>query len=102
MSVQLDWLGRATAPFQPHSDTSLDAARAVQPRLNALQARVLERLKYCGIYGATDDELQASLNLNPSTQRPRRIELVEKGLARDSGNRRKTRSGRYAVVWCAP
>ena len=102
MITQLDWLGRGTAPFQAHSDTSRDAARAVKPRLNSLQLRVLDELKACKSWGATDEELQLILKLNPSTERPRRIELVEKGLARDSGNRRKTRAGRYAVVWVAP
>ncbi len=49
--------------------------------------------------GATDFEIQKASGLNPSTQRPRRIELVECGLVRDSGKTRPTPSGRKAVVW---
>ena len=49
--------------------------------------------------GATDEEIQLGLGMNPSTQRPRRVELVEGGWIEDSGERRKTRSGRSAVVW---
>jgi hypothetical protein len=37
--------------------------------------------------------------MNPSTQRPRRVELVEGGWVEDSGERRPTRSGMDAVVW---
>lgn len=86
-------------PFQRHSETSKAAALAIAPRLNALQQRVLAKIKAAGTFGATDEELQGWLNLNPSTERPRRIELVEKGLVVDSGTTRKTRSGRLAVVW---
>jgi hypothetical protein len=32
--------------------------------------------------------------------RPRRIELVEAGWLKDSGQRRKNRRGRACVVWC--
>jgi hypothetical protein len=49
--------------------------------------------------GGTDEELQDALGMNPNTQRPRRIELVERGLVRDSGRTRKTKSGRRATVW---
>lgn len=34
-----------------------------------------------------------------STERPRRVELVEGGHVVDSGLRRLTRSRRFAVVW---
>jgi len=50
-------------------------------------------------HGRTDEEIQRMLKLNPSTQRPRRIELVQAGKVRDSGRTRKTKSGRAATVW---
>jgi hypothetical protein len=50
-------------------------------------------------YGATDEEIQFVVGMNPSTQRPRRIELVRMGLVRDSGTTRLTRAGRKATVW---
>jgi len=86
---------------QPHSDTSRDAARGVAPILNKLQSRVFNWLESRGDQGATDEEIQRALGMNPSTQRPRRIELQKQGLVADSGIRRKTASGRMAGVWVA-
>lgn len=81
-------------------ETSGQAARRIESQLNALQLRVLEHLRAVGGYGATDEEMQFVLGMNPSTQRPRRIELLRKGLIRESDIQRTTRSGRNAVVWC--
>ncbi len=86
-------------PHQP-TDTSLTAAAQALPLVNRLQARVLQYLRERAD-GATDIEIQEALQLNPSTQRPRRIELVQKGLVEDSRMRRRTPSGRSAVVWRA-
>lgn len=82
------------------SETSLEAAASwMVEDTNALRARVYAALLARGAFGATDEELQIALGMNPSTERPRRIELVERGRVRDSGARRLTRSGRRAVVW---
>ncbi len=86
--------------YQPHSRTSKDAARAIEATAETLRGRVYRFLEGTRA-GATDEEMQDCLDMNPSTQRPRRVELVEKGLVRDSGKTRKTKSGRSAVVWCA-
>ena len=48
--------------------------------------------------GATDEEIASGLGLNPSTERPRRIELQRRGLVVEAGTR-KPRSGRYATAW---
>lgn len=90
-----------TAPFVPGSDTSEEAAEAIAPRLSVLQDRVLWYLRSLPVSGATDEQMQVELCMMPSTQRPRRIELVAAGLVKDSGQRRRTRSGRSAVVWAA-
>jgi hypothetical protein len=87
-----------TAPYQSHSETSREAAEQIGYDLNKLQARVLAYLRSCPL-GATDEEMQVGLAMNPSTQRPRRIELMDRRLIVDSGRKRKTRSGRWAVVW---
>jgi hypothetical protein len=87
----------AAAPHQPHSATSRAAATAIAPDLNELQARVLGVIRLMG--QATDEQLQHALRMNPSTQRPRRIELAKLGLIRDSGRTAPTRSGRQAVLW---
>jgi hypothetical protein len=65
-----------------------------------MQRRVLDLLRE-NAAGMTDEEQQAALAMNPSTQRPRRIELVRRGLVVEAGTR-KTSSGRMAAVWrCA-
>jgi hypothetical protein len=87
------------APFQRHSETSLRAAGEITPYLSNLQQRVYDMLLQCGPLGATDEDMQRFLNMNPSSQRPRRIELVAKGLVIDTGKTRKTRAGRQATVW---
>jgi hypothetical protein len=88
-----------TAPYQPHSATSREAARKIEPRQGSLRAIVLAFIRERGPAGATDEEIQAELRLNPSTQRPRRIELCEVGLVIDSGRQRPTASRRRAAVW---
>lgn len=88
------------APYQPHSHTSMAAANSVAYCLGSLQSAVLEYITSRGKEGATDEEVQSALGLNPSTQRPRRIELMRKGLVVPQGER-KTKSNRLATVWCS-
>ena len=85
-------------PYQKHSDTSLAAARKALNGANTQRARVY-RLLWRFPEGLADFQIQEKLAMNPSTQRPRRIELVRDGLVRDSGHRRLTASNRKAVVW---
>jgi len=84
--------------YQEHSATSFGSAMEIESDADTLRGRVLRCILGSG-GGLTDEEMQQGLNLNPSTQRPRRVELVERGLVRDSGLQRKTRSGRNAVIW---
>jgi len=80
------------------SSTSAAAADSLGPAtLNALQRRVLELLQATP-EGLTDEEMARRLGMNPSTQRPRRIELARRGLVVKCGTRR-TASGRMADVW---
>ena len=88
-------------PSQRHSPTSVAAAEQVEPHAGTLRARVLEEIRRHGADGATDENVQDALWINPSTERPRRIECVEAGLVIDSGRTRPTRSGRAAAVWIA-
>lgn len=84
--------------FQRHSATSRAAAESLSAAtLSQSQRRVLE---FIGSRpdGATDEEIAAGLDMNPSTARPRRIELVGLGLVVKAGVR-KTRSRRNADVW---
>lgn len=88
-------------PAQTHSATSQAAGDSVRESAGASRARVRGFLLTCGWRGATDEEMQLALGMNPSTQRPRRIELVKAGHAIDTGRKRPTGSGRQAVVWMA-
>ena len=86
------------APAVRGSRTSAEAADSLDGEtLNAMQRRVLELLQATP-GGLTDEEMQRRLGMNPSTQRPRRIELARRGLVVADGTR-KTASGRLATVW---
>jgi hypothetical protein len=84
---------------QQHSDTSVAAGVSIAPAACKMRALVLAWIETTGATGATDEEIQEALAMNPSTQRPRRGELVERGWVADSGRCRNTRSGRGATVW---
>ena len=82
-----------------HPETSKVAAARIRPASGTQRAKVLAKLTAAFPNGMTDEELQDSLAMNPSSQRPRRVELVEQSWIEDSGDRRKTRSGTDAIVW---
>lgn len=89
----------ARAPAVQQSRTSMAAADALTPQtLNALQRQVVEFLHQRGEHGATDEEMQGGIPMDPNTQRPRRRELAKRGLVVEAGER-KTRSGKKATVW---
>ena len=79
------------------SPTSVAADRSVIAAKGQLRLKVLLWLRANG--PATDEQMQLGLDLNPSTQRPRRIELVRIGRVKDTGRTAKTTSGRSAVLW---
>jgi len=89
----------AETPSVRDSDTSEKAAREIEAHAETCLARVLAYIVERGEGGATDDEMQVALDMNPSTQRPRRIDLCHRGIVVDSGLTRRTRTGRDAVVW---
>lgn len=88
----------AYLPAHPH-DTQVEAAVSTLPISAQQRARVDSVIRAAGAEGCTDEEIQDYLGLNPSSERPRRLELVEARRVVDSGRRRKTRSGRNAIVW---
>jgi predicted ArsR family transcriptional regulator len=84
------------APSVNGSATSAAAADSLgAATLNALQRRVYEFICW---RPSTDEEIANELGMNPSTVRPRRIELARRGLLAEAGTRR-TASGRMATVW---
>ena len=93
-------LFRQPAPAQQHSRTSMEAADSLDgDALNRLQRQVLAVIAAASD-GLTDEEIQLRTGMNPSTQRPRRIELQKRGFIEQAGTRR-TASGRQAAVWRA-
>jgi len=86
-------------PYQGHSTTSERAAQEIAGRVESLRRAVLDFLQGHG--PASDETIQEELDMNPSTERPRRIELCKLGLVRDSGQQGKTRSGRACTLWVA-
>lgn len=88
-------------PAQQHSPTSVAAAEAIAPVAATLRRLVLEAIAVAGADGLTDEEVIQKTGIQPSTARPRRIDLVRAGLVRDSRQTRKTTSGRSATVWVA-
>lgn len=92
---------RATRTAHRAKETSIEARTSIRRDKPLLRHVVLAYLRGRGPEGATDDEMQEHIPMNPSTQRPRRGELAEKGLIVESGERRPTRTGRRADVWVA-
>ena len=96
-NADLPLFSAARAPAQQHSRTSMQAADSLDAKaLNALHRKVLAFLKERG--PSTDEEMQAGIPMPPSTQRPRRIELVRRGLVVEAGTKRAA-SGRMATTW---
>lgn len=85
-----------SAPFVQGSETSEAAAKSI--KTDKGRAAVLAVLRqHPG--GLTDEEIQGLTGLSPSTERPRRVELERDRRIYNSGQNRKTKSGRQAVVW---
>lgn len=85
-------------PYQPHSITSKKAATSMEGGAASIRYRVLTEIRNHG--PLSDEQVQDRLSLNPSTERPRRIELFKAGLIEKAGVT-KTKSGRSAVRWRA-
>lgn len=94
----LDRSTRRMPPHQRHSSASKDAARDIKKARGPLHVRILDLLNRHPA-GLTDEQIQEMEELNPSTQRPRRIELLAAGMIEPAPETRKTRSGRSATVW---
>ena len=52
------------------AETQIGAAIEAKPSTGTWRRRVLNMIAANGDHGATDDEMQVALRLNPSTQRP--------------------------------
>ncbi len=81
--------------------TSIAAYRNLGPESRTQAARILARIIEAGAHGMTDEEGGIALSIKPQSYTPRRGELEEAGLVRDSGMKRPTSSGCAAMVWVA-
>lgn len=81
-------------------DTSVQAAETLP--VTKLELLVLQAIRDAGDTGITADELLAKFpNLSYSSVTARPASLKEKGLVKDSGERRKGRTGRTQAVLVA-
>lgn len=91
---------RNAIPFVAGSDTSKAAAESVRGVAERDATLILAYIKR--VRGATCDEVEVALNLSHQTTSARCADLKNKlGLIVDSGERRRTRSGRKAAVYVA-
>ena len=85
----------------PHNgtDTSRDAAESMRPHVSAIEGEI--RVLLITLGGCTCDELEVETGLKHQTVSARLKGLADRGLIKDSGTQRKTRSGRGARVYVA-
>lgn len=88
---------RSSKVRRDHPDTSHNAAERIMPRSGTQRHAVLSLIAASD--GLTDAEIQDGLRISESSERPRRIELVEQGWIEDSGVRRIYRGHEEAIVW---
>ena len=81
-------------------DTSLEAFDAFKPKAKDMGRRIVSYLESCGAEGATDEEMDIAFDtVATRSNRPTRNALTKRKVLVNSGKRRKTRSGRQAIVW---
>jgi hypothetical protein len=85
-------------PAQRHSPTSVAAAESIKPDANRLRMVVLSAIRDAPD-GLTCDECEVLTGLRHQTCSARFRELALGGRIVDTGQTRKTRSGRAAAVW---
>lgn len=95
---QYDLFG-GVPPHVAGSDTSQEAAEAIKPSVGRLKREVFAVVKRSGSIGITCDAIEADTAMRHQSCSARVRELVLEGRIHDSGERRKTRSGRAARVY---
>ncbi len=83
-------------PGFKRTDTSAKAAESMKPSKETLQQHVLAELAKSP---ATSFELSSRMGISYAAVQPRTSELRLEGKIVDSGERRKSDSGRNAIVW---
>lgn len=80
------------------NELSEDAHTSIKDSKRAAQLAILRYLRSCAHYGATASEMSDALGIRQASMSARCSELKAKKQVVDSGNRRKTDTGRYAAV----
>jgi hypothetical protein len=109
VSSELPLFDRPAEPIPPHargSRTSLAAARhqrtTTGERITVSETNrrlVLAALLDSGERGATDEDIRTATGLDLNTVRPRRLELVRQGYARETALTRSSDKGHDMTVW---
>jgi len=88
--------------LKPHSNTSAAAFKSIDSHRARMRFAVMKEIIAQGANGATTYEIEVALSMLHQTASARMYELTEQGRVVDSGKRRKTGSGRSAVVHILP
>jgi len=84
------------------TDTSNAAAKSMEPHLERCERMVMDCVRGWGDDGLTTDMIEMMTGLPHQNCSARVYSLVKRGLLRDTGQRRPTRTGRMARVYvCA-
>lgn len=86
-----------SAPYS-NPTTSREAAQSIEPQLGNLEELVLEAIRVSRD-GLTCDEVEEFTKLSHQCASARVNGLMKRGVIVDSGRKRKTRSGRNAIIW---
>lgn len=78
-------------------ETKIEAYEAIKPSAATMRQKVIDFIEEHG--ASTDEEISNGVPMHRSTVTPRRNELMHLGVIVDSGERRKTATGRKAIVW---
>ena len=78
-------------------ETSLEALNSLGESKGAMKSKIFKLIQEKG--GMTCDEVEVALNMKHQTVSARIRDLRSEAAIRDYSERRRTRSGRNAVVW---
>lgn len=80
-----------------YQETSREALESIEGVSGEIDKKIVSVIR--ARTGATDEEVEDQTGMKHQTISANRRHLVERGVLRDSGQRRNTRSGRSAIVW---
>jgi hypothetical protein len=89
------------APGYQRTDTSYDAAKAIESETSRLQRKSLAAIRAAGDQGLTMEETADAVGEHRHSIQPRLSELRAKKMIRDGGKRRQLASGKNGICWVA-